>query len=57
MAKIQKHLSRAIGSKSYSKYVIVIPPKVLKMSELKAGDEVEFESIPKGKGFRVIKKT
>lgn len=32
--KIQKHLSKRIGDKSYYKYVITIPKKVVEASKL-----------------------
>lgn len=39
--KLQKHLSRKVGDKEYSKYVAVFPPEVIKKSGLKEGDELE----------------
>lgn len=39
--KLQKQLSRKVGDKEYAKYVMVIPPKIIKKAKLKDGDELE----------------
>ena len=46
--KLQKQLSRKIGSKEYAKWVMVIPPKIVKEAKLKEGQELEVK-IDKGK--------
>lgn len=42
MAKLQKQLSRKVGDKEYAKYVLVIPPKMVKEAGLKEGQEFEL---------------
>ncbi len=42
MTTIQKQLSRKIGNKEYAKYVLVIPPKIIKEAGLKEGTDVIF---------------
>jgi len=44
MAKLQKQVSRKVGDKEYSKYVIVIPEENIKESGLKVGEEIKIES-------------
>jgi hypothetical protein len=41
--KLQRHLSRKNGDKSYSKWVIIISPQNVKQLGWKAGDELEDE--------------
>ena len=41
MVKLQKQISRKKGNKEYYKYVITIPPEVIKEKGLKAGDEIQ----------------
>lgn len=48
MVRLQKQLSRKVGDKIYPKYVIVIPPKVVKEAGFKEGQELQLE-IDKGK--------
>ena len=48
MAKLQKQLSRKVGNKKYPKYVVVIPPEIIKEAELGEGDELEI-NVKKGK--------
>lgn len=45
---LQKQLSKKIGDKEYSKYVIVIPPKIVEKLGWKSGEELEAE-VKKGK--------
>jgi len=40
---LQKQLSKKIGDKEYSKYVIVVPPKMVEELGWKAGEELEAE--------------
>ena len=42
--KIQKQLSKKTENKIYNKYVIVLPEKLIKESELKKGEELEGEA-------------
>ena len=44
MAKLQKQVSRKVGDKEYSKYVIVIPEEEVKKAKFKEGDELEFNA-------------
>jgi bifunctional DNA-binding transcriptional regulator/antitoxin component of YhaV-PrlF toxin-antitoxin module len=39
--KIQKQLSKKTKTKTYSKYDIVLPEKLVKVSGLKPGEELE----------------
>lgn len=41
--KLQKQLSRKIGNKEYSKYVITLPPKKIKKLGWKEGQELEIK--------------
>ncbi len=41
--KIQEQLSKKTKGKTYYKYVVVFPAKLLKKAGLKAGDEVKGE--------------
>lgn len=41
--KLQKQLSRKSGNKEYSKWVLVIPPEVIKQAGLKEGQELEVK--------------
>lgn len=41
--KLQKHFSRRLKGKDYSKWVIVIPPEKIKELEWKEGEEIESE--------------
>ncbi|MEK6889395.1 MAG: AbrB/MazE/SpoVT family DNA-binding domain-containing protein [Nanoarchaeota archaeon] len=44
MTKLQKQLSRKVGDKEYSKYVIVIPSSEIEKSGLKEGQELKLET-------------
>lgn len=44
MAKLQKQVSRKVGKKEYSKYVIVIPEDEIKKAKFKEGDELKLET-------------
>ena len=48
MAKLQKQVSRKVGKKEYSKYVVVIPEEEIKRAGFKEGQEIKIES-EKGK--------
>ena len=48
MVRLQKQLSRKVGDTKYAKWVVVIPPKLVKKSGFKAGQELKIKSI-KGK--------
>ncbi len=48
MAKLQKQVSRKIGKKEYSKFVVVIPEEKIKEAKLGEGDELVI-STSKGK--------
>ncbi len=48
MVKLQKHKNKVRG-KDYSKWVTVIPEDIIKKSHLKEGEELEVESIGRGK--------
>ncbi len=39
--KLQKQLSKIVNKKRYHKYVIVLPPKIIKKLGFKAGDELK----------------
>jgi bifunctional DNA-binding transcriptional regulator/antitoxin component of YhaV-PrlF toxin-antitoxin module len=41
--KLQKQLSRKVGSKEYSKYVITLPPDEIKKLGWKTGEDLELE--------------
>ena len=41
--KLQKQLSRKSGKIEYPKYVIVIPPKIVKEARFKDGEELKAE--------------
>jgi len=41
--KLQKQLSRKVGNKTYSKYVVAIPQKTIETLKWKGGDELEFD--------------
>jgi len=49
MAKLQKQVSRKVGDKKYSKYVVVIPEEIVEEANLKEGDELKFADVKKGK--------
>ena len=49
--KLQKQKTRK--DKDYYKYVIVIPSEIIKLSELKEGDELDIKT---GKNEIIIKK-
>lgn len=53
MAKLQKQLSRKVGNKEYSKYVIVIPSEEIKKSGFREGQELKIET---KEGKIIIKK-
>ena len=44
MAKLQKQVSRKIGDKKYSKYVIVIPESEIKKAGFKEGETLEIKN-------------
>lgn len=44
MARLQKQVSRKIGNKEYSKYVVVIPEEEIKKAKFKEGDELKIET-------------
>ena len=47
--KIQKHISRkSKNGKSYYKYEVIIPPKIIKKAGFKEGDELDAE-VKRGK--------
>lgn len=46
--KLQKQLSRKVGSTEYTKWVAVIPPKIIEEAELKEGQELKVK-VQKGK--------
>ena len=48
--KLQKHISDKVNGKTYHKYVVVIPEKIIKKAKLKEGDELE----PKAEKGRVV---
>jgi len=52
--KLQKHLSRKVGDKEYSKYVAVFPLELIEKSYFKEGDELEAKA-EKGKIIIKIK--
>lgn len=41
--KLQKQLSRKIGNTEYAKYVVVVPPQVIKELDWKEGEELNFK--------------
>ncbi len=41
--KLQKQLSRKVGEIEYPKYVLVIPPTIIKEINWKDGEELEVE--------------
>jgi antitoxin component of MazEF toxin-antitoxin module len=41
--RLQKHFSRKVGNKEYSKYVVVIPNGHIEQLEWKEGQELESE--------------
>jgi len=41
--KLQKQLSRKVGNTEYAKWVIVIPPEIIKELEWKEGQDLETE--------------
>lgn len=43
MPKLQKQLSRKKGKKTYYKYVVTIPPEIIKEKGIKEGDEIEID--------------
>lgn len=47
---LQKQLSKRIGDKEYSKYVIVVPPRIVERLGWEEGEELEAEI----KGGRLI---
>ena len=50
--RLQRQLSRVVDNKEYSKYVVVIPPKVVKKAGFHAGQEIEADA----KNGRIILK-
>lgn len=48
MTKLQKQLSRKVGDREYTKYVTVIPQKIIEDSGLKDGDNLDIR-LSKGK--------
>lgn len=48
MVKLQKRFSRKVGDKEYHKYIIVVPPKLVKEADFKAGQELNIKA-EKGK--------
>ena len=40
---LQKQLSKKVGDKEYSKYVLVIPPSIIEKIKWKGGDELSIE--------------
>ena len=53
MAKLQKQLSRKVGNKEYSKYVIVMPSEEIKKAGFREGQELKIET---KEGKIIIKK-
>lgn len=49
--RLQKQLSRKVGSQEYSKYVLTIPPKEIEKLGWKEGQELNIEV--KGKEARL----
>ena len=49
--KLQKQLSRHFGGKEYSKWVVVLPPKLVKALGWAEGQELEARL--DGKGLRI----
>lgn len=41
--KLQKHFSRKVKGKEYSKWVVVLPPKMVEKLKWKEGEELESE--------------
>ncbi len=41
--KLQKQLSRKVGDKEYSKYVAVIPSKIIEESGIREGEELSIK--------------
>ena len=41
--KLQKQLSRKVGSTEYSKFVVTIPPKEIEKLGWKEGDEINLK--------------
>ncbi len=41
--KLQKQLSRKVGTTEYAKWVLVVPPKVIEDLKWKEGQELEVE--------------
>ncbi len=41
--KLQKQLSRKVGDKDYAKWVLVIPPEIIKEACLKEGQELKIK--------------
>lgn len=50
--KLQKQLSRKVGSKEYAKWVVVIPQSQIEKAGFKEGQELEIET----KGKRILLK-
>jgi len=46
--RLQKQLSRKIGKVEYAKYVIVIPPQIIKEMGWKDGEELEIDKVDGG---------
>lgn len=53
--QLQKQLSRRIGNTEYAKYVIVIPPNLVKELKWKDGDTLDIKV--KGDQLLIQKKT
>ena len=44
MAKLQKQVSRKVGKKEYSKYVLIIPENQVKEAGFTEGEELSIKS-------------
>jgi len=42
--KLQKHFAKKLRDKSYYKYVVVIPPELIKEAGFKEGEELDAEA-------------
>ena len=42
--KLQKRFLREVNGKKYYKYVVQLPPEIIKKAKLKEGDELEAEA-------------
>jgi hypothetical protein len=50
--KLQKQLSRHFGGREYVKWVVVLPPRIVK--ELEWGEGMELIAKIDGKGLRIV---